>query len=133
MSVYLQTNQPVLVATAATYAPSLADTGKIFILAAQGAGMIITLPAAATVGTHYRFIMNALAGGVVTIGTAAGAGGLGGVALTANSTVPVIATTLTVNFAATATFGDYIDVYAVSATKWAVSAGSQVNGGIAVV
>jgi len=136
MAIYLQTNQPVTVATAATYAPQLQDTGKIFLLAAQGAGMIITLPAAATVGTHYRFIMTALAGGIITIGTAAGAAGLGGGVVNCNGaaavTIPIVAGSVTVNFTAAATFGDHIDVYALSATRWSVSGISQVNAGLSV-
>ena len=130
MSQYIQSNQPIIIPTVATYTVSEADTGKVHLVSAQAGGCAITLPAP-KLGLHFRFKLSALAAGVITIGTGA-AGGLGGVALTANSTVPVVAANTTVRFAATATFGDYIDVYCISATKYSVSAGSQVNGGIAV-
>src|SRR4051794_918561 len=57
MAGYIQSNQIVLVPNIASYAVSVADTGKIFILpqTTVGVGAIaITLPAIAS-GLHYRF------------------------------------------------------------------------------
>ncbi len=130
MTKYIQTNQTVVIPATATYLVSANDTGKILLISAQAAGCIITLPAA-QIGLRYRFILTAPAGGIVQIGTGV-VGGLGGVGVTANSVVPVIAANLTVRFAATATFGDFIDVTCISSTKWSVNAASQVNAGIVV-
>lgn len=134
MSAYIQSNQPITLPTG-NVTISATDAGKIFLIPAQGAASI-TLPTGASTppavpGMHYRFIMAGAAAGAITIGTGA-AGGLGGVALTGNTTVPVVAANLTVGFSNTATFGDYIDVHCISSTTWSVSGGSQGNGGIAV-
>ncbi len=127
----VQTNQAVQVPAAATFTPSLSDSGKLHILAAQGPGMVITLPLPAT-GLHYRFMMGAIAGGIITVGTGA-AGGVRGAALTLNSTVTAIITSVTMNFAATAGIGDYIDCYGMNATTYSVSGMSGINAGIAIV
>lgn len=100
MSAYIQSNQPITLPTG-NVTISATDAGKIFLIPAQGAASI-TLPTGASTppavpGMHYRFIMAGAAAGAITIGTGA-AGGLGGVALTGNSTVPVVAANITVDF-----------------------------------
>ncbi len=56
MAVYLQTNQPVQIATpqGVAYAVSASDTGKLFLIGIQAQGVTITLPALAA-GLHFRF------------------------------------------------------------------------------
>src|SRR5205809_1092406 len=103
MSVYVQTNQIVSLPAAATYAISANDTGKLHVLAAQAAGCVITLPTPAT-GLRFRFQLAAVAGGAITFGTGA-ANGVRGVGLTANSTVILLVTSVTIGFIATAAIG----------------------------
>ena len=128
MSGYVQSNQTITLPLG-NYTVSSADTGKTLLIPAQGAA-IIRLPNA-SLGLHYRFIMLGVATGTINITTGA-AGGLRGVALTANSTVPITAAATNVNFVNTAADGDFIDAYCYSATSWSISAGTQINAGITV-
>lgn len=141
MSEYIQSNQVITLADTNNVI-SAADTGKTFLVPTNAGAAptirTITLPAG-QLGLRYRFILNASAGvatNAINITTGA-AGGLRGVLLTANSTVPVVAANTNVTFigaagAAAAQPGDYIDVCCISATQWSVMGGSQVNGGIGV-
>ncbi len=132
MAVYLQTNQVVNLPAAATYVISAADSGKLHVLAAQGAGgCIITLPTPAT-GLHFRFQLGAVAGGAITFGTGV-ANGVRGVGLTANSTVILIVTSVTIGFIATAAIGDWVEFCGMNATTYSVSGMSSINGGLAIV
>ena len=130
MSGYIQSNQTVLLPNAITYNVSAADTGKILLIPAQDNPLVISLPTA-TLGLHYRFLLIAAVGNFTSITTGV-AGGVRGVALTGNSTIPITAIRTAVNFAGVADRGDYIDAYCYSSTSWSISAGSQINGGISV-
>jgi len=136
MSIYVQTNQNILVPNA-NYAVNASDTGKIFILPQTtiGAGAFtVTLPALSA-GLHYRFINGSPAASAATISITATAavlfgqavmGPVGGVSL-----LPINANT-TLNFITTVTLrGDYADYYC-DGTYWYVTANARTAGSFTV-
>ncbi len=138
MSGLVQTNQPVLLTLGATFTPNQADSGKLFLLsAAPGGGTVISLPLAQNIGTHYRFMLTAIAANAITIGVAAGAIGVRGSLINCNGaaavTLPVVITSVTVGWTAAGAIGDFIDVYHMGNNIWSVHGISSVNNGLAVV
>jgi len=137
MSVYVQTNQNIIVPNAAAFTVNAADTGKIFILpqTTVGVGAItVTLPALAA-GLHYRFINGSAGASVATVAITATAavlqgqavmGPVGGVSL-----LPISANT-TLNFVNAVTLkGDYADYYC-DGTNWYVIANARTSGSFTV-
>lgn len=137
MTVYLQTNQDVLVPNIGAVAVSASDTGKIFILpqTTVGVGAVtLTLPALAS-GLHYRFINGSAAVSAATVSITATAavlfgqavmGPVGGVAL-----LPISANT-TLNFVTAVTLkGDYADYYC-DGTNWYITANARTAGSFTV-
>jgi hypothetical protein len=138
MSVYLQTNQDILVPNQAAYTVSTADTGKIFILPQTVAGVgniTISLPAPAP-GLHFRFINSSPAASVRNVAITATAavvygqaimGPLNGVAFLNIAGVPPAGLT-TLNFVTGVTvLGDSADYYC-DGTRWYVNAYATTAG-----
>ncbi len=131
MSVYVQTNQPILLPNAA-YAVNASDTGKLMIINTVTAGRTYTMPAP-TAGLHYKFI-NMAAGAIGgTIDIDCGVGLVNGGMICCNGAaavaVPVTANRH-INFVTAATLkGDNVDLYA-DGTNWSVIGISGAVGGL---
>lgn len=136
MSVYVQTNQTVLLLNA-NNTISAADTGKtILIPVLTVATRVITLPALAS-GLHYRFVVNvgAIAGltRIARLTPAAGGTPVNGVLINNNAGAATVVAkngAATADFTATAVTGDYIDAYC-DGVSWFLSGASSVAAGLA--
>ena len=140
MSVYVQTNQPVILGDAA-YTVSATDTGKLFLFRTQlNAARTITLPAEP--GLHFRFMvsLNNGAGGANILGAAVNNdaiitspvnGKVQGTLLCSNGPAAVMVLkndANTARFDNTSVTGDYMDVYC-DGEFWNISGMSRVTGG----
>ena len=141
--VSLPNKYPVVDLDEATYAPSAAESGTLFVF--DGTACTVTLPQAA-VGLQYSFVMSATQTGDAVI-TTQSADGLAGALLSTtaalNSTNLAVGTSIIDSWAVTidtltfngstqgGVMGTRIDVVAVSALMWVVS-GIKVHSGNAV-
>ena len=108
MSVYVQTNLPILLPDAAANI-NATDTGKVLIIPNLNADRTYTLPAVAA-GLHYKFIKTGAAGNIGTV-AGPGAGLIKGVVLLGNGNVDVAdGNDVSITFTANSLEGDSIDV-----------------------
>jgi len=133
MSVYVQTNQTVLIPNGTPYAVLASDTGKIHLLPLQTAACAISLPAAAA-GLRYRFIVTSptTLTGVTTITPASGT--MSGMLINRGVSAITLAFAVksgaaTTVFATGCIYGDWLEVIC-DGTNWNVSGMSQVVTGL---
>jgi hypothetical protein len=136
MSVYVQTNQPiVLTLTPAAVAIAAADTGKLFLVGPMAQATIITLPALAA-GLHYRFQTTVAGAALAFLCTirAVAATNINGVLANVADGLGVVTARTSLAFVSAATpcgIGDTIDLYC-DGTQWSVFAFARLTGGIAL-
>lgn len=136
MSNYIQTNYVVAIPDAATYTVLPSDSGKTLLIPILGQVLAITLPVP-QMGLRYRFmavgilanaatitpsIANTMTGSLLNI--LPGAAGIPAIVRVGKSASP------TVQFTATATIGDYVDLNC-NGNIWYVSGLSFVAAGLA--
>ncbi len=137
MAQYIQSNSPIAVTLVAAFAPSAADSGRLHLLsAAPGGGTVISLPLLPGAGTHFRFMLTAIAANAITIGVLGGIAGVRGGLIQMNGAVPtslpLLIGSVTANFTANAQPGDWIDCYNIGGNLWSVSGVSSVLNGMTV-
>jgi len=137
MAVYVQTNQPVVIALIASpYQVVDSDTGKLFLIGPQLQELDINLPVNEA-GLHYRFqtkVAGVALAHSVNIGYA-GAEDIYGTIFNVAEDVLVVQGVSTINFTGgnvdPCSIGDTIDLYC-DGTNWLVSAYAQLTGAITV-
>jgi len=133
MSGYIQSNAIVVLPPAsATPIPiNVADSGKIHIIPAATAAGTISLPIP-TIGLHYKFIMSAVAGFIITIASGT-VNTIVGTLLNDNAGAASVvskAGTTNFTFTATAVAGDTVEIYSDGALYY-VTGLSRVTAGLA--
>lgn len=128
MSVYVQTNQPVLLPDAAANISS-ADTGKLMIINTVNGARTYTLPAVAP-GLHYHFVNKAPAALGANVTLDCGVGLVNGILSIVGATPVAVTANQNIRFLTAATVkGDSVDLYC-DGTNWSVFGASSVVGGL---